>query len=65
MLKLIGFVVAAIPVVLFLKAIFFPKSGKYAKAFAELKKQMDYVVWAILFIIACAWIYSLGKLVFE
>jgi hypothetical protein len=62
MLKLIGFIVAAIPVVLFLKTIFFRPSGKYAQAFAEFKRHLDYVVWAILALIGCGLIYSIGKL---
>ena len=62
MFKLIEFLVVAIPVVLFLKTIFFRKGSKFSQALAEFKKQIDYVVWAILFMIACVLIYSLGKL---
>ena len=62
MLKLIAFIVAAIPVVLLIRAIFFGKSGKNSKALADFKSQMDYVVWAILIIIACGITYSLAKL---
>ena len=62
MFKLIGFIVAAIPVALFLKAIFFAKSRKRSQAVADFKKHVDYVVWAILFMIGCGLIYSLGKL---
>jgi hypothetical protein len=63
MLKLIAFIVAAIPIVLLVKAIFFGKSGKNAKALADFKRQVDYVVWAILVIVACGIVYSLARLV--
>jgi len=62
MFKLIELLVVAIPVVLFLKTIFFRKGSKFAQALADFKKQVDYVVWAILFMIGCVLIYSLGKL---
>jgi hypothetical protein len=62
MFKLIEFLVVAIPVVLLLKAIFLGKRSKYSQALAEFKKQIDYLVWAILFMIGCGLIYSLGKL---
>ena len=62
MFKLIGFIVAVIPVVLFLKAIFFRKGSKFSQAFEEFRKQIDYLVWAILFMIGLALIFSLGKL---
>ena len=61
MFKLIGILVAAIPVVLFLKSIFFRKPGKLGLALAEFKQQVDYVVWAILFMIGCVLLYSLAK----
>jgi hypothetical protein len=62
MLKLIEFLVVAIPVVLFLKAIFLRKGSKFSQALADFQKQIDYLVWAILFMIGCGLIYSLGKL---
>jgi hypothetical protein len=62
MFRLIGFIVAAIPVALFLKAILFPKSRKRSQALAEFKKQVDYLVWALLAVIGCALIYALAEL---
>jgi hypothetical protein len=62
MFKLIGFMVAAIPVALFLKTLFFAKSSKRSHTLVDFKRHVDYVVWAILFMIGCGLIYSLGKL---
>jgi hypothetical protein len=64
MFKLIGFIVAAVPVVLFLRALF-GKSIKRSQAVADFKRQVDYVVWAILFLIACGIVYSLARLIFD
>jgi hypothetical protein len=61
--KLITLALAAIPVVLFLKRIFPGRSKKISQAAAEFKKQVDYLVWAMLFLIGCGMIYSIVKLV--
>jgi hypothetical protein len=68
MFKLIGFIVAAIPVILFLRTLFtgiMGKSIKRSQAFTDFKKQVDYVVWAILFMIGCGMVYSVGKLIYD
>jgi len=64
MFRFIEFLIIAIPVILFLKAMFFGKSSKYSQALADFKKQIDYLVWAILFMIGCAVVYALAKLLF-
>jgi hypothetical protein len=63
MYKLITFVVAAIPVVLFVKAIFIDKSKKRAQALANFMKELDFAVSVILFVFACAIVYSIVKLI--
>lgn len=63
MYKLIAFVVAAIPVVLFLKSIF-GGTLKRSQAFADFKKQVDYAVGAILFFIGCGVVYAIAKLIY-
>jgi len=63
MFKLIGIIIAAMPVVLFLRAIFKGRSTKASRVWADLKKQIDYVVWAILVMIGCGVVYSIAKLV--
>jgi len=62
--KLIGVILAVIPIVLFLKAIM-GQSRKRSQAVSDFKKHMDYVVWMILFLIGFGVIYSLGKLLYE
>jgi len=63
--KLIGIIVAAAPIVLFLRAIFKGQSTKRSKAISDFKKQMDYLVWVILFVIGCGVVYSIGKLLYQ
>ena len=64
MYKLIGIILAAIPVVLFLKAIFFGQSKKKSQAVSDFQRHVDYLVWAILFFIGCAMVYAIGKLIY-
>jgi hypothetical protein len=63
MYKLIVFLVAAIPIVLFLRTIF-GRSKVVKGAAADLKRHIDYLVWAILFLIGCAFVFAVGKLVY-
>lgn len=62
MYKLIVFLVAAIPVVLFLRTIFFGRRSKVMQgAVADFKRHIDYLVWAILILIGIAIVYTVGK----
>ena len=63
MYKLITILVAAIPIVLFVKNVFFGRSQAMKQASAELRRQIDYLVWAILFFIACGILYSTINLI--
>jgi len=65
MYKLIGIILAAIPVVLFLRTIFTTQSKKRSQAVSKFKKQLDYLVWAILFLIGCEVVYLVGTLIFH
>jgi hypothetical protein len=66
MFKIIGIILAVMPIVLFLRAVFMGRSKKKtSQAVSEFKKQLDYAVWVILFFIGCAVVYSLGKLVYQ
>jgi hypothetical protein len=56
---------AAVPIVLFLRAILVRQSKKRAQAVSDFKKQMDYLVWATLFVIGCGVVYSIVKLLFQ
>jgi hypothetical protein len=63
MYKLIVIIAAAMPIVLVLRAIFTRRSPKSSRAFSEFKKQIDYLVWVILFGIGCVFIYSVANLI--
>jgi predicted permease len=62
MSKLIAILVAVIPIILFLKNIF-GRSQAMKRASSELRRQIDYMVWAILFFILCGIVYSVVNLI--
>ena len=64
MLKLITILAASIPLILFLKNLFFRKSKVMQHASAAFRKQIDYLVWGILFLIGCGIVYSVGRLIY-
>jgi hypothetical protein len=64
MAKLITLLVAAIPILVFLKTVF-GKSKVMREASAEFKKQVDYLAWGILFLVGCALLYSVGTLIYS
>jgi hypothetical protein len=63
--KLIGIILAAAPIVLFLRAILKGQLKKRSQGLSDFTKQMDYLVWAILFFIGCGVAYSIGKLIYQ
>jgi hypothetical protein len=63
MYKLIVMIAAAMPTIFLLRALFVGRSSKPSKAFSEFKRQIDYLVWAILFVIGCVFVYSVGSLI--
>jgi hypothetical protein len=62
MYKLIAIVLAAIPVVLFLRNIFTMRSKARSQAVSNFRRQVDYLVWAILFLIGCEIVYLITTL---
>ena len=62
MYKLISIILAAIPVILFLRTILLGQLQR-SRAVSEFRKQIDYLVWIILILIGCGLVYSLGKLI--
>jgi uncharacterized membrane protein YidH (DUF202 family) len=64
MLKLVGIIVAAMPVILFVRAIFMG-SKRRSQAVSNFKKQVDYTVWAILVMIGIGLVISIGKLIYD
>jgi hypothetical protein len=65
MFKLIVILAALIPIVLFLRTMFFGKSKVMSQAASDFRKQIDYLVWAILFLISCGLVYSIGSLIYS
>ena len=51
MYKLIVIFAALLPLILLVRTIFGARSKKASRAFSEFKKQIDLLVWVILFII--------------
>ena len=65
MLKMITILAASIPIILFVKNLFFKKSRVLQQASAEFRKQIDYLVWGILLLVGCGLLYSVGRLVYS
>ena len=64
MYKLIVILVAAIPIVLFLRRIF-GRSKVVKGAVSDLSRHIDYLVWAILFVIGCGLVYAIAKVTYS
>jgi hypothetical protein len=65
MYKLMAILLVAIPVVLFLRNVFTTRPKMRSQAVSNFKKQIDYLVWAILILIGCEIAYLIGKLVLD
>jgi ABC-type phosphate/phosphonate transport system permease subunit len=66
MLKLIAIILAALPVVLFLRSLFkgpLRRSPAVSRAVSDFKRHIDYLVWAIFVVMACGVVYSIAKLI--
>ena len=61
-IKLITLLAAAIPVILFLRTVVIGRSKVIREAASAFKKQIDYLVWGILFLVGSALVYSIGTL---
>ena len=62
MLKLIALLSAAIPVILFIRAMIGARPTKFGAAWREAKKQVDLGITIFLVIIGCVFVIALGKL---
>ena len=60
--KIIAFVAAAIPIFLFVRAIFFRRTTRISEGLKEFKKQANLAVSIFLVLIACAVAFAAGKL---
>jgi len=61
--KIIAFVIAAVPIFLFVRSIFFRRPTRLNEGFKEFKKQSDVAVSIFLLLIGCVVIFAVGKLV--
>jgi phosphate/sulfate permease len=61
--KIIAFVIAAVPVVLFVRSVFFRKPTRISEGVKEFKKQANLAVTMFLVLIACAVALAAGKLI--
>jgi hypothetical protein len=62
LLKIIAFISAAIPLVLFLRAMFGGRKTKVGAAVTEFRKQIDLAIYIFLGIIGAIVVFALGKL---
>ena len=60
--KIIAFIAAAVPIVLFVRAMFFRRPTRVSAGFEEFKKQANLAVTIFLVLIACVVAAGLGKL---
>jgi hypothetical protein len=62
LLKIIMFIAAMIPVIVFVRKMLFRRPSRLSVAFGEFKKQIDYAVWIFLCLIAAVGLFAAGKL---
>jgi hypothetical protein len=62
-LKIIALVAAAIPIFLFIRAVFFRRPGRVNEAFVEFKKQANLAFTAFMVFVGCVVLYAIGKLI--
>jgi hypothetical protein len=62
LLKIIAFVSAAIPLILFLRSVFAQRPGRLGNAMREAKKQIDVGITIFLVTVGCVVAFGLGKL---
>jgi hypothetical protein len=61
--KIIAFIAAAIPIFLFVRAVFFRRTTKINDSLKEFKKQANLAVSIFLFLVGCIVAVAVGKLV--
>jgi multisubunit Na+/H+ antiporter MnhB subunit len=61
-LKLIALISAAIPLILFLRAVFGKRPSKLGAAMSEAKKQIDLAIYIFIGIIGAIVAFAVGKL---
>jgi surface polysaccharide O-acyltransferase-like enzyme len=64
MLKLIGIIIVAMPVILFVRALFMG-SKRREQAVSNFRRQVDYMVWIVLLLIGLVLVFSVVKLILD
>ena len=62
-LKIIAFIAAAIPLFLFIRAVFSRRTTRINEGLKEFKKQANLAVSIFLFLIGCVVAFAVGRLV--
>ena len=62
LLKLIALLAAVIPLVLFLRKVFFRRPSKFSVTLREFKKQIDLAIYIFFGLVGCVVAFALGKI---
>ena len=60
--KIIAFIAAAIPLILFVRAVFFQRTTKLGEGVKQFKKHFDLAIWIFLGMIGAIVLFAAGKL---
>jgi hypothetical protein len=63
LLKTIAFIAAAVPVFLFVRAVFFQRKTRLGEGVKEFKKQFDLAIWLFLGVVGLIFAVAIGKLI--
>jgi multisubunit Na+/H+ antiporter MnhB subunit len=65
LLKIIAFIAAALPIVMFLRRIMGggQRPTRFSEGVKEFKKQFDLAVWIFLGLVGCLFAFAIGKLI--
>ncbi len=63
LLKIIAFIAAAVPVFLFVRAVFFKRTSPLGEGVKEFRKQFDLAIWIFLGVVGFVFAIAIGKLI--
>jgi uncharacterized membrane protein YidH (DUF202 family) len=61
--KIIAFLMAAVPIILFVRAMFFRRPSRVSQRMKDFQKQIDVAVWLFLAVVGCVVAVALIKLI--
>jgi hypothetical protein len=62
LLKIIAFLAAILPIILFLRSMFVRRPTRFSEGLKTFKKQVDLAVWIFLGLVGCLVTFAAGKL---